>query len=52
MDEGLDRSGSDHRFKNVPDDGVNLLLLDESLSQGFDKVNNGRQKKAVFLNQN
>ena len=51
MDEGLDRSGSDHRFKNEPDDGVNLLL-DERVPHGLDKVKNGRQKKAVFFNQN
>ena len=51
MDEGLDRSGSDHIFKNVPNDGVNLLL-DERVPHGLDKVNDGRQKKAVILNQN
>ena len=28
------------------------LLLDERVAHGLDKVNNGRQKEAVFLGQN
>ena len=51
MDEGLNRRSSDNRFQDVPNDGVNLLLY-ERITHGLDKVNNGRQKEAVFLDQN
>ena len=51
MDEGLNRRSSDHRFQDVPDDAVNLVL-DERVMQGLDKVENGRHKEAVFLDQN
>ena len=51
MDTGLDRRNSDHRFQDVPDDCMNLLL-DERVPHGLDKVNNGRQNEAVFLDQN
>ena len=51
MAESLDRRSSDYRSEDVPDDAVNLLL-DERVPHGLDKVNNERQKKAVFLDQN
>ena len=51
MDEGFSRRSSDHRFQDVPDDAMNLLL-DERVAHGIDKVNSERQKEAVFLDQN
>ena len=51
MEEGLNRSSSDHRFQDVPDDNMKLLL-NERFSHGLDKVNNRRQKEVVFLDQN
>ena len=51
MDEGLNGRGSDHRFQDVSDDAMNLLQ-DERVAHGLDKVNNGSQKEAVFLDQN
>ena len=41
----------EHRFQDVPEDAVNLLL-DERAAHGLDKVYNGRQKEAIFLDQN
>ena len=50
MHEGLNRWSSDHRFQDVPDDGMNLLL-DERVPHCLDEVNDGRQKEAVLLDQ-
>ena len=51
MDEGLNRRSSNNRPQDVPNDAMNLLL-DERIAHGLDKVNNRRQKEAVFLYQN
>ena len=51
MDEGLNRRSSDDRFQDVPNDAVNMML-DGRIAHGLDKVNNGREKEAVFLDQN
>ena len=48
MDDHLNRRISEYRFEDIPNDAVNLLL-DERLVHSLDKVNNGRQKEAVFL---
>ena len=51
MDEGFNGRSSDHRFQDLPDDAMNLLL-NERVSHGLYYVNNGRKKEAVFLDPN
>ena len=47
MNEGLNGRSSDHRFQNVPDSGVNLLLY-EWTSHGLDKLMMDVRRKRSF----